>query len=103
MQGKRFQKRVETFVCEKCKTIAKGTGYTDHCPRCLWSKHVDINPGDRKSECGGMMEPVEVEVKRGEYIIHYRCIRCGYTHRVKASPEDNFEEMLKVAKKPFGI
>ena len=25
----------------------KGNGYTNHCPKCLWSKHVDINPGDR--------------------------------------------------------
>jgi len=45
---KKFQKRIENFTCEKCGLFVKGTGYTDHCPNCLWSKHMDINPGDRK-------------------------------------------------------
>ena len=71
MQEKRFQKKVEDFVCERCGTFVKGTGYTDHCPKCLWSKHVDVNPGDRKSECLGTMEPIGVEVKSKEYIISF--------------------------------
>lgn len=51
------------FVCENCgckvRPLTKG-GYRNHCPHCLYSKHVDINPGDRASECGGLMEPVGV-------------------------------------------
>ena len=101
MQKKRFQKRIEDFVCEKCGAFVKGTGYTDHCPECLWSKHVDVNPGDREAECGGLMEPIGVEVKGGEYIIHYQCQRCGYRFRVKAAPEDNFEKILKLVSKPL--
>lgn len=96
MEEKRFQKRVEDFVCERCGMFIKGTGYTDHCPNCLWSKHVDINPGDRKAKCGGPMEPVGVEVKGGKNIIHYRCQKCGYRFRVKSAPDDNFEEVLKL-------
>ncbi len=96
MQEKKFQRRIEDFVCEKCGKEVKGKGYTDHCPRCLWSKHIDINPGDRKSECGGLMEPVGVEVRSNKYIIHYRCIKCGFKHRVKSTPDDNFDEIIKL-------
>ncbi len=93
---KRFQKKVEDFTCEKCGTSVRGTGYTDHCPNCLWSKHVDINPGDRRAKCGGLMEPVAIELKRDKYIIYYRCQKCGYKFRVKAAPNDNFEKILKL-------
>ncbi|MFA6992594.1 MAG: RNHCP domain-containing protein, partial [Candidatus Gracilibacteria bacterium] len=40
---KRFSRTIEDFVCEKCGAKVKGDGYTNHCPKCLWSKHVDIN------------------------------------------------------------
>jgi len=101
MQEKRFQKRVEDFVCEKCGKKVEGKGYTDHCPQCLWSKHVDVNPGDRKSECGGLMEPIGVEVKSDQYTIYYRCTKCGFKHRVKSAPDDNFDEIIKIANRPL--
>ncbi|MGC8981457.1 MAG: RNHCP domain-containing protein [Minisyncoccia bacterium] len=63
---KKFQRRIEDFRCERCGTFVKGTGYIDHCPNCLWSKHVDINPGDRKANCGGMMKPKGVEIQNKE-------------------------------------
>jgi len=101
MREKKFQKRIENFVCEKCGVLVKGNGYTDHCPNCLWSKHVDNNPGDRKNRCGGLMEPVGLEIKKGEYIIHYRCTKCGYEHRVKAVPNDNFDILIKLSNQPL--
>ncbi len=101
MQEKRFQKRVEDFICEHCEAFIEGSGYTDHCPKCLWSKHVDINPGDRKSNCSGMMKPMGVEIKRNKYIIHHRCTKCGYKFKVKSAPDDNFEEILKLVNKPL--
>jgi len=101
MQEKKFQRRKENFICEECGTFVKGNGYTDHCPVCLWSKHVDINPGDRKNKCGGLMEPIGLEIKNGEYIICYRCIKCGYEHRVKASSNDNFEMLIKLSTRPI--
>ena len=101
MPGKRFQKRKEDFVCEHCDFQVKGTGWTDHCPNCLWSKHVDLNPGDRRAECQGMMKPVGLKIKNGEYIIYYQCLKCGYRHQVRAAPEDNFEELLELSKKAF--
>jgi len=101
MQEKKFQRQVEDFVCEKCGKEVKGGGYTDHCSMCLWSKHVDINPGDRKSECKGLMEPIGAEVKSDKYIIHYRCIECGLKHRVKSAPDDNFDEIIKLIDRPL--
>ncbi len=96
MPAKKFQKRKEDFVCTHCGFKVQGTGYTDHCPKCLWSKHCDINPGDRLANCQGLMEPVGVETVSGEYIIHYKCQKCGYKHRVKAAAEDNFEKIVKL-------
>jgi len=98
MQSKKFQRKIENFICAKCGTKVVGSGYTDHCPNCLWSQHVDVNPGDRAAKCGGLMEPVGVEVKSGENIIYYKCRRCGFAHRVKAAAEDDFEAILKLTK-----
>jgi len=95
---KRFQRKKEDFICEHCGEGVKGIGYTDHCPRCLWSKHVDINPGDREADCQGMMEPMRAVVIREGYVIHYKCDKCGYLHKVKAAENDNFEEIVRLSR-----
>ena len=76
-----FIKNKEDFVCEKCGQKVKGNGYTNHCPKCLWSKHVDIHPGDRAEICGGMMSPVSIDLEKGEYVINYKCVKCGARRR----------------------
>lgn len=92
-----FVKKQEDFICKVCGTKVKGTGYTNHCPDCLWSEHVDEEvPGDRASDCKGLMEPVGVEIKNGEYIIIHRCQKCGKKPRNKTAKEDKFEEILKL-------
>jgi hypothetical protein len=40
------------------------------------------------------MEPVGIEIESGENIIHYRCQKCGFQHRVKAITEDNQEIII---------
>jgi hypothetical protein len=62
----------------------------------LWSKHVDINPGDREEPCQGMMKPIEVESKKGEYRILLRCTRCQVERWNKASKHDDFEILLQI-------
>ena len=79
--------------CEKCGSFVRGDGYTNHCPRCLWSKHVDVNPGDRMALCGGMMEPISVETKSGEWIILHRCTVCRAEKKNKASKDDAFDAL----------
>lgn len=97
MDEPKFQRKIEDFVCANCGEKVVGNGYTDHCPKCLWSKHVDINPGDRKCKCNGLMEPVGIEYKNGKYRINYKCTKCCYTHTVDSNVNDNFETILSIS------
>ncbi len=76
-QSPRFQRTVEDFVCERCGTANTGDGYTNHCRACLHSKHVDVQPGDRASACGGLMRPVDVFRSDGRWKLVHECERCG--------------------------
>ena len=60
MEQKRFSKLDDGFTCVHCGREVKPLGYSsrNHCPFCLWSRHVDINPGDRANPCGGDLEPI---------------------------------------------
>ncbi|MDB5187640.1 MAG: hypothetical protein JWO50_160 [Candidatus Kaiserbacteria bacterium] len=84
-----FQRKKEDFVCEHCKVPTQGTGYTNHCPTCLWSKHVDIEPGDRGATCGGMMKPIGIEGTVARYMITHTCESCGHTKRNSAQSNDS--------------
>jgi hypothetical protein len=96
---KHFIRRKEDFLCERCVAYVVGDGYTNHCPKCLYSKHVDAEmPGDRASQCQGLMKPVAVEYLSGEYMIIHKCIRCGKITRNKAAEADDFEAILEVAR-----
>lgn len=90
--------RKEDFICEHCGAEVKGNGYTNHCPQCLYSKHVDINPGDRMADCGGLMEPIDVEQKDGKYIIVQHCQKCGFIRRNKVEDNDDFEAILQIVR-----
>lgn len=95
--SKKFTRKIEDFTCENCGQLNLGNGYTNHCRYCLFSKHVDINPGDRASNCRGLMEPIAVSRKNGEYIINHRCLKCKFEKNNKIAPDDNFELILKIA------
>ena len=68
------------FVCGNCgrKVLLASKSYRNHCPYCLYSRHVDVVPGDRRSDCGGLMKPVGLTYKsgKGHQLVH-RCQRCG--------------------------
>ena len=101
---KRFTKIDEEFICDNCGNKVKKLGYTsrDHCPKCLYSKHVDINPGDRLEECHGDLIPVSVELnsKKG-YVIIYRCKKCGKTRKNKAAEDDNIDLIIKLSAEQY--
>ncbi len=63
--------------------------YRNHCPVCLSSLHVDVNPGDRANDCGGVLEAVGAELtgNKGWVIVH-RCRRCGEVRRNRAALDD---------------
>jgi hypothetical protein len=92
-----FQRRVEDFVCKNCGEAVVGDGYTNHCPICLYSLHVDVNPGDRLADCGGLMAPVAVSAKGDGYRILHRCTICGAEKWNQAAPEDDFQQLLAIA------
>ena len=90
MEEKRFKKNDSGFTCLVCGKDVLPLGYTsrNHCPFCLSSLHVDINPGDRQNECRGILRPVRAlpDAKRGFIIVH-RCEKCGKEVRNKAAHE----------------
>jgi predicted RNA-binding Zn-ribbon protein involved in translation (DUF1610 family) len=93
-----FTRKIEDFICTNCATKVKGTGYTNHCPKCLWSRHVDVNPGDRAADCGGMMAPMDIEIKSGEYIISHECIKCGHEKKNKTVEADDMDKIIEISK-----
>ena len=96
---KQFTKRDEEFICENCGKKVSKLGYTsrDHCPYCLYSKHVDIMPGDRKEDCKGLLKPIRVELdsKKG-YVIIYKCEKCNAIRKNKAAEDDNKELLIQL-------
>src|SRR5258708_19736733 len=88
------------FTCEHCgvdvSLDAPGTSHRNHCPTCLWSRHLDRNvPGDRKSDCPGGMEPIAVTVRgAGRWMLIHRCTPCGRLRINPAPPDHNLPLFL---------
>ena len=98
MDGKQFKRTIEDFTCQACGAQVQGNGYTNHCPHCLWSKHVDVFPGDRRATCMGMMRPVSVFTDHGEYGIVHACVACGHEKKNMTGKQDSFEAILRISK-----
>lgn len=92
--SQQFKRTIEDFTCEHCGAVVEGDGYTNHCPRCLWSKHVDVFPGDRQHSCQGLMAPAGVALEAGEFVITHRCSVCGAERPNRAAPGDDLGEYL---------
>jgi len=97
--SREFTKNIEDFVCENCGANIEGNGYTNHCSQCLYSKHVDIHPGDRASNCGGLMEPIEVTQESDSYTLTHKCKTCGHAKKNKLAQDDNMDEVVEIARK----
>ena len=91
-----FKRKIEDFVCEHCGKEVIGNGYTNHCPACLWSKHVDINPGDREAICGGLMQPISSVKSGGDWYVVQKCLKCSHERRNKVQKEDSFDAMILI-------
>lgn len=96
---KKFQRTKEDFTCEHCGEAVAGDGYTNHCPKCLYSKHVDIFPGDRLEECLGLMTPVAIEEKKSVYRLTHRCQKCGYEKVNTITDNDSRDALYTLAKR----
>ena len=79
-----------------------GTGHRNHCPNCLTSLHLDVEPGDRSAHCGGLMDPVAVWVRKsGEWAVVHRCRRCGALSSNRVAADDNPMKLMSIAMKPL--
>ena len=97
MSSTKFKKKIEDFVCGNCGFEVKGNGFTNHCPKCLYSKHVDIFPGDRAEDCGGLMKPIFANESGGEWSIMHECVKCHKQQKNVISPDDDFDEIVKIS------
>ncbi|MFW0837959.1 MAG: RNHCP domain-containing protein [Candidatus Komeilibacteria bacterium] len=94
-----FIRQKEDFVCTHCGQSVTGDGYTNHCPHCLYSRHVDIEPGDRAAVCNGMMAPFDWEQQGKEIVIIHRCEKCGLIRRNRLQAGDNQEIILELSQR----
>jgi hypothetical protein len=84
-----FREQAEIgFICKHCgyfvssdATLA-GVGNRNHCPYCLWSRHLDLyHAGDRLCACKAPMRPLGLVEKRtgkkygnpGELLLAHIC------------------------------
>ena len=94
------------FNCIRCRqhvaAESYGTKHRNHCPYCLWSRHVDDRVGDRQSNCCAAMEPIAVAVRdAGEWTIVHRCTGCGEMRTNRIAGDDRELTLLQLALKPL--
>ena len=98
--------RPGSFRCRNCgldiADSAPGPAHRNHCPNCLWSRHVDDRPGDRAAECGSSMEPIAISVRGdGEWVLIHRCTGCDALHVNRSAGDDNPLVLVRVAVRPI--
>jgi hypothetical protein len=96
----------DTFRCRNCRLdvpiAAPGTQHRNHCPNCLWSRHVDDDPGDRAADCSGSMEPIGISVRGdGEWALIHRCGACATVHVNRIAGDDNPLMLMRLAVRPL--
>lgn len=103
------------FKCNNCSgwvstSESIGTHHRNHCPSCLWSKHVDFEKaGDRKALCGAGMKPIGLTFKQagidkyggarqGELMVIHQCTNrdCGKISINRIAGDDNTGVILRV-------
>ena len=92
----------EEFICENCGRQVPKLGYScrNHCPYCLYSKHVDIDPGDRLEDCHGLLEPIGIESNSQKgYIMIFKCQKCGKIRKNKAAEDDDMDKIIALSAK----
>lgn len=99
---KRFTMKDENFICEYCGKEVTKLNYTarDHCPYCLYSKHVDIMPGDRQNDCKGLLKPIKIEKFKNTYKIIYQCDSCKELHKNIIANDDDMDLIIELSKNP---
>lgn len=101
---------MHNFICDNCgKEVATtgniGTHQRNHCPFCLYSKHVDRQKGDRNEKCQGLMQPIALTFKKegegrvGELMLVHQCQTCGSISINRLAGDDDAEKVMEIFEK----
>ena len=91
--NRQFQHVNEEFNCGNCQRLVpkRSSSCRNHCPYCLTSKHVDINPGDRANSCQGLMSATGYQPDSHKaLILFFKCQKFSAITRNIAAIEDRF-------------
>lgn len=91
----------EVFKCQNCRRfigpLPYGGHHRNHCPFCLYSRHVDEQKGDRLNECSARMQPIGYFQRgNGEYVLVHRCLGCDFERFNRIAADDNFDLVLSL-------
>ncbi len=103
----------QDFKCKQCGAFViadrtlSGVNNRNHCPICLWSRHVDQDiPGDRKAQCKSRMQPLGLTVKHtvkrygmekgGELMLVHRCKGCGKHSINRIAADDDTQAVYRL-------
>jgi hypothetical protein len=111
---------VDIFTCKQCQgtvythPIISGVQNRNHCPYCLWSRHVDwMRAGDRLSACKAIMQPIGLTVKQnrnryaagwtGELMLVHCCSECGKLSINRIAGDDQAERLMEIFHASLGL
>jgi hypothetical protein len=110
----------KSFQCMHChyhvstEPLVSGVQNRNHCPYCLWSKHVDWREaGDRLAVCRAEMQPVGLALKasrkkygsaaNGELMLVHLCRECGKVSINRIAADDDPERILDVFERSLAL
>jgi hypothetical protein len=114
MKGTRIDINTD-FTCLHCSSYVSaaqflaGVGNRNHCPYCLWSRHLDLfEAGDRLAACKAPMRPVGLTLKRsrnkyastpnGELMLVHLCEDCDRISINRIAADDLPKAIIEVFK-----
>ncbi|MEQ9455083.1 MAG: RNHCP domain-containing protein [Phycisphaeraceae bacterium] len=94
------------FTCIRCRMHVsgdpRGSRHRNHCPLCLWSRHVDEAIGDRQATCRAPMEPIAIHTRDdGEWCLIHRCTACNTFRTNRIAGDDQELALLQLALRPL--
>jgi hypothetical protein len=108
------------FKCRQCGAIVSadralsGVNNRNHCPFCLWSRHVDHStPGDRQAQCKSRMQPIGLTLKHtlkrngmekgGELMLVHCCTGCGKRSINRIAADDDPQAVYQIFRRSLDL
>ena len=105
------------FQCKRCEAFVSAASFLsgvlnrNHCPYCLWSRHLDLyEAGDRLAACKSMMEPIGLTFKttrkkyssgQGELMLIHLCTGCSHISINRIAADDDPATILSIFENSF--